>query len=259
MPRFAANLTTMFVEMPFLDRFGAAANAGFKGIEFLFPYDYSPAVLRRLIREAKLESVMFNCPAGDWSMGERGMACVPGRELEFRQSIDLAISYAIELGTRKMHVMAGIVPVEVDRSICLKTFIGNLRYAAERCAREGISVLIEAINTRDMPGYLLNLQADAYTICTTAGMPNIRMQMDCYHMQIQEGDLASKLRRYASMCGHIQIAGVPDRHEPCEGEVNYPFLMKLLDEIGYRGWVGCEYRPTKRTADGLGWFKHWSE
>lgn len=259
MPRFAANLTTMFAELPFLDRFRAAAEAGFRGIEFLFPYDYSPAVLRRHLRESRLESAMFNCPAGDWARGERGMACVPGRELDFRRSVDLAISYAVELGTRKIHVMAGIVPEGVDQTVCLNTFIENLRFAADRFAKEGMSVLIEALNTRDMPGYFLNLQADACAICTAANAPNIEMQMDCYHIQIQEGDLASKLRRYAPNCGHIQIAGVPDRNEPDRGEVNYPFLFKLLDEVGYKGWVGCEYRPTNRTADGLGWFERWSE
>lgn len=254
MPRFAANLSMMFNEVPFLDRFAAAAACGFKGVEFLFPYEYEPAVLLERIRKYELEIALFNMPPGNWAAGERGITCIPGREDEFHAGVEKALAYATILGTRRLHAMAGIAPQGADPAECKATLIANLRYAAAKLAGHGIALLLEAINTRDMPGFFVATQAESFAICTAADAPNLKMQMDCYHMQVMEGDLATKLRRYAPHCGHIQIAGAPERHEPDTGEVRYEYLFHLLDEIGYDGWVGCEYRPAAKTVDGLGWF-----
>ena len=244
----------MFNEVPFLDRFAAAAAAGFRGVEFLFPYDFPPEVVEQKLRENGLQNVLFNMPPGDFAAGERGIACLPGREDEFRAGVDKALVYAKRLGTPCVHAMAGIAPPDADRSTLRETFVANLSYAAPKLAAAGITLLIEAINTRDIPGFFLNTQAESFAIVTGINAPNLKMQMDLYHMQVVEGDLAIKLRRYAPQCGHIQIAGVPARNEPDTGEVNYPYLFALLDEIGYAGWIGCEYRPAGKTVDGLGWF-----
>jgi hydroxypyruvate isomerase len=255
MPKFAANLSMMFTEVPFLDRFAAAADAGFKGVEFLFPYEYSPEALAKTLRTHRLENVLFNMPPGDWAAGERGIASIPGREEEFRSGVTMALTYAATMGVVRLHAMAGIPPANADRAACKATLIANLRYAAEACATRNITLLLEAINNRDMPGFFVNTQAESHDICVAVNAPNLKMQLDCYHMQVMEGDLATKLRRYAPQCGHIQIAGTPERHEPDTGEVRYEFLFDLLDEIGYDGWVGCEYRPAGKTVDGLGWFR----
>ncbi len=245
----------MFNEVPFLDRFSAASAAGFQAVEFLFPYDYPPETVEQQLRGNRLENVLFNLPPGDWAAGERGITCIPGREAEFRAGVDKAIAYAQSLGTPRLHAMAGIAPAGADPRALRATFVSNLRYAAEKLAAQNLTLLIEAINTRDIPGFFLNLQAESYAICTEIGAPNLKMQMDLYHMQIMEGDLAVKLRRYAAHCGHIQIASAPDRHEPDGGEVNYPYLFQVIDEIGYKGWLGCEYKPAGKTVDGLGWFR----
>ena len=258
MPRFSANLTFLFTEVPFLDRFAAAATAGFRAVEFAFPYEHPPAAVAERLAAAHLENAVFNLPPGDWAAGERGLACLPGREDEFRQGVATALDYARALGTPRLHAMAGIVPPGASRAACEQTYIANLRYAAEALAPAGITLLIEPINTRDMPGYFLNTQAQASAICDEVGLPNIGMQMDCYHMQIVEGDIATKLRAYAARCGHVQIAGVPERNEPDTGELRYSYLFQLLDDIGYNGWIGCEYRPAGKTADGLAWFKPWA-
>ena len=255
MPRFAANLSFLFQEAPFLDRFAAAASAGFRAVEFMFPYDHAPAAVAGRLTAAGLENVLFNLPPGDWSAGDRGLACLPGREEEFRSSVATALTYAAALKTPRLHAMAGIVPPGATRAAYQSTYIANLRYAAEQLAAAGITLLIEPINTRDMPGYFLNTQSQAAEICATIALPNLKIQMDCYHMQIAEGDISTKLRRYATLCGHVQIAGVPERHEPDTGEINYPFLFRLLDDLGYEGWIGCEYRPAGKTLDGLGWLK----
>jgi hydroxypyruvate isomerase len=252
MPRFAANLSFQFQELPFLDRFAAAASAGFRAVEFMFPYDHPPAVLAERLNAAGLENILFNLYPGDWSASERGFACLPGREEEFRSSVATALSYAAALKTPRLHAMAGTVPAGATGVACESTYIANLRYAAEQLAPAGITLLIEALNTRDMPGYFLNTQAQAAEICAAVGLPNLKIQMDCYHMQIAEGDVATKLRRYSALCGHVQIAGVPDRHEPDTGEINYPYLFQLLDDLG------CEYRPAGKTLDGLGWLKPWA-
>jgi hydroxypyruvate isomerase len=253
MPKFAANLSMMFNEAPFLDRFAAAADAGFQGVEFLFPYEHPPEAIAAKLLENRLQNVLFNLPPGNWTAGERGIGCLPGREAEFLAGVEKALTYAQCLGTPRIHAMPGIAPAGVDRQTLRATFAANLRAAAETLAPHGISVMVEAINTRDIPGYFLNTQAESYALCTEIGAPNLKMQMDLYHMQIVEGDLAMKLRQYIAHCGHIQIAGVPARNEPDTGEVNYPYLFRLLDELGYDGWIGCEYRPAGKTVDGLGW------
>jgi len=255
MPRFAANLSMMFTEVPFLERFGAAAQAGFAGVEFLFPYEHPAQDIARELARHRLANVLFNLPPGDFKAGERGMASLPGREAEFAGSVDLGLTYAKALGTPRLHVMAGLLPTGADRSRHRATYVANLRRAAETAASAGVDLLIEPINTRDIPGYFLNSQAEAHAIREEVGAPNLKVQMDLYHAQIVEGDIAVKLRRYLPHVGHIQIAGVPERHEPDTGEVNYPYLFALLDELGYAGWVGCEYRPANGTLAGLGWFR----
>ena len=255
MPKFAANLTMMFNEVPFPARFAAAAAAGFKGVEFLFPYELPAPEVGRLLRDSGLANALFNLPPGDWSAGERGLTSLPGREADFRASVAVAIEYALALGTPTLHAMAGMLPAGADRQLHRDVYVENLRHAARELARHGRTLVIEPINTRDMPGYFLNTQADAHAIRAAVAEPNLKVQMDLYHAQIVEGDLAVKLKRYITDIGHIQIASVPDRHEPDDGEVNYPYLFRLLDELGYGGWVGCEYRPRGVTEDGLGWFR----
>jgi 2-dehydrotetronate isomerase len=255
MPKFAANLSMMFTEVPFLDRFACAADAGFKAVEFMFPYEYAPEVVRNHARAAGVEIAMFNMPAGDWSKGDRGIGCIPGREEEFRKGVEKAIAYATYLGTPRLHAMAGIPPQGADPAACRKTLIGNLKYAAEKLVKLDIMLLLEAINTRDMPGFFVSMQKDSCSICEAVGAPNMKMQMDLYHMQVMEGDLATKLKLYAPQCGHVQLAGCPERNEPDTGEIRYEYLYRLLDELGYNGWIGCEYRPAGKTSEGLGWFQ----
>lgn len=254
MPRFAANLSMMFNEVPFLDRFAAAAEAGFSAVEFLFPYDHPAETVATRAKQAGVEVVLFNTPAGDWAAGERGIACVPGREAEFRQGVEKALSYAEALGTRRLHAMAGIVPSGVDSTACRATLIENLNFAAGRTAAAGITLLLEAINTRDIPGFIVSTQKDSRAICEAVKAGPVKMQMDLYHMQVMEGDLATKLKLYMPHCGHIQIAGCPERNEPDTGEIRYEYLFRLLDELHYDGWLGCEYRPAGKTTAGLGWF-----
>jgi hydroxypyruvate isomerase len=259
MPKFAANLTMMFTEVPFPERFAAAARAGFKAVEFLFPYDHSPREVAQWLQENDLQNALFNLPPGDWAAGERGLASLPGREADFRASVDRALEYALALGTPRLHAMAGLLPAGADRDAHRRTYIDNLRHAARELAPHGRTLLIEPINPRDMPGYFLNSQADAHAVREAVGEPNLLVQMDFYHAQIVEGDLATTLRKHFAGIGHVQIAGVPDRHEPDDGEVNYAYLFRLLDELGYSGWVGCEYRPRGKTEAGLGWLKSWAE
>jgi 2-dehydrotetronate isomerase len=254
-PQFAANLTMMFNEVPFLQRFSAAAKAGFRAVEFLFPYEHRAEEIVQQLKANALENVLFNMPPGDWAGGERGIACLPGREAEFREGVIKAIGYAKALGTPRLHMMAGLVPAGADIDACRATYVANLRHACVEAAKHGIAVMIEPINTRDMPGYFLHTQADAHAIREEIGLANLKVQMDFYHVQVMEGDIAMKVRRWLPHIGHIQIAGVPERHEPDSGEVNYPYLFRLLDELGYAGWIGCEYRPAKGTIEGLGWMK----
>ena len=255
MANFAANLTMMFNEVPFPERFAAAARAGFKAVEFLFPYDYPVADVTRWLKDNGLKSALFNMPPGDWAAGERGIASLPGREAQFAAGVDTAIEYALSLGTPTIHAMAGLLPEGADREWHRSVYVDNLGLAAKKLARHGLTLVIEPINTRDMPGYFLNTQAEGHAIRKEIGEANLKVQMDFYHAQIMEGDLSVTLRNNFDGIGHIQIASVPERHEPDEGEVNYPHLFRLLDELGYAGWVGCEYRPRGKTEDGLSWFR----
>jgi hydroxypyruvate isomerase len=255
MPRFAANLSMMYQEVGFLDRFAAAAADGFRAVEFLFPYAHPAEAVAAALRASGVQNVLFNLPPGDWDRGERGMAALPGREAEFAASIDIALTYAAALDCPRLHVMAGIPAAGADRQACRATYVANLRLAASRAAAAGREILIEPINTRDIPGYFLNRQDEAQAIRAEVGAANLKIQFDLYHCQIVEGDLATKIRRDFAHIGHMQIAGVPERHEPDRGEVNYPFLFDLVDQLGYAGWIGCEYRPRAGTSAGLGWIK----
>ncbi|HEY2023539.1 2-oxo-tetronate isomerase [Paraburkholderia sp.] len=255
MPRFAANLSMMYTEHAFLDRFAAAARDGFKAVEFLFPYEFRAGELKARLDAQGLTQALFNAPPGDWNSGERGFASLPGREDEFKRSVETALDYARVLGNSKLHVMAGLIASDQSRDRHRDVYLKNLAYAAQAAQAEQITVVIEPINTRDIPGYFLNRQDDAQAICAEAGAPNLQVQFDCYHCQIVEGDLAMKLRRDMSGIGHIQVAGVPERHEPDIGELNYPYLFDLIDSLGYDGYIGCEYRPRAGTSAGLGWIR----
>jgi hydroxypyruvate isomerase len=248
----------MFNEVPFLQRFAAAADAGFTAVEFLFPYEHPAETIAAALRDNGLHNVLFNMPPGDWGAGERGIAALPSRQAEFRSGVATALTYAAALGTPCLHVMAGLLADGGDRAAARATFIANLRYACAEAATQGITILIEPINTRDIPGYFLNTQADAHAIREEVGASNLKVQMDFYHVQIVEGDIAMKVKQYLPHVGHIQIAGVPERNEPDTGEINYAYLFRLLDELHYTGWVGCEYRPAKGTVDGLGWFRQYA-
>ena len=257
MPRFAANLSMMYTEVPFLERFQAAARDGFEGVEFLFPYEHVAQDIATRLQDLGLTQALFNLPPGDWAAGERGMACHPGREAEFAAGLDIALTYAQATGCQRLHAMAGLLPAGVSIGMAHGVYVNNLRRAAERCAAQGITLLIEPINTRDMPGYFLNFQQQAHDIVFEVGAPNLKVQMDWYHCQIMEGDLCRRLEKHIDGVGHVQIAGVPDRHEPDEGEVNHPFLFDRLDALGFQGFVGCEYRPRAGTSDGLGWLRRY--
>jgi hydroxypyruvate isomerase len=277
MPRFAANLSMLYPELPFPERFGAAARDGFLGVEYLFPYAWPAAELAALLRTHGLSQVLFNAPPGGtdaagidaaWTRGDRGTACLPGREAEFRAGVALALDYAEVLDCPRIHLMAGLVPAGATREALRPTYVSNLRWAAAEAARRGREVLIEPINTRDIPGFFLNRQDEAHAVVAEVGAPNLKVQMDLYHCQIVEGDVAMKIRQYlpTGRVGHFQIAGVPERHEPDLGELNHPYLFRVIDEVaaqcGWDGWVGCEYRPSRGstpggTTAGLGWLSAW--
>jgi hydroxypyruvate isomerase len=247
----------MYPEHAFLDRFAAAARDGFKAVEFLFPYEYPAGEIRSRLEAHGLELALFNAPPGDWAGGERGIASLPGREAEFRASIAEALEYARVLGNRRLHVMAGLIAPGEDRARHHAVYLANLAHAAKEAAGLGITVVIEPINTRDIPGFFLNRQDEAHAVCAQVDARNLQVQMDLYHCQVVEGDLAMKIRRYIRGVGHMQIAGVPERHEPSLGEINYPFLFELIDSLGYAGWIGCEYRPRGGTSQGLEWVRPW--
>ena len=254
MPKFAANLTMLFNEVDFLDRFAAAREAGFTGVEYLFPYAYDKAALADRLSTHGLTQVLHNLPAGDWGAGERGIAVLPDRVEEFRAGVDTAIDYAKTLGCGQINCLAGIALEGVDRGELRRTFVENLKFAADRLGAEGIRLLIEPINTRDIPGFFLNRTDQAKAILDEVGSPNLFIQYDIYHMQIMEGDLAPTIAANLDRIAHIQLADNPGRHEPGTGEINYPFLFDHLDSIGYSGWIGCEYKPAATTTEGLGWF-----
>ncbi|GLK82114.1 hydroxypyruvate isomerase [Ancylobacter defluvii] len=253
MPRFAANLTMLFNEVPFLDRFEKAAAAGFTGVEYLFPYDFPVEELVAKLKANNLSQVLHNLPAGNWGGGERGIAIFPERVDEFRAGVDKAISYATALGCPQVNILAGIVPAGADRELLHNTFVNNLKYAAPRIKEAGLKLLIEPINTRDIPGFFLNYTKQAKAIIEEVGSDNLFIQYDIYHMQIMEGDLARTIEANLPLIAHVQLADNPGRNEPGTGEINYGFLFKHLDAIGYAGWVGCEYKPKGDTAAGLGW------
>jgi hydroxypyruvate isomerase len=256
MPRLSANLSFLFNELPFLDRFGAAARAGFRAVEFAFAYDVAPAGIAARLAEHGLECVLINAPPGDLDAGERGLASLPSRESDFAASIGQALGLASALRCPRIHVMSGVVPQEADpaeRALRRKTLVRNLREACVEAARRDVTLLIEALNPRDVPNYLFSTQAEAHAIREEVGAPNLEVQMDFYHTQIVEGDIARKLERWLPHIGHIQIAGVPGRHEPDIGEIGYAWLLRRVDELGYDGWVGCEYRPLRDTMSGLAW------
>ena len=254
MPNFAANLTMLYNEHDFVDRFAAAAADGFAAVEYLFPYPYKKELLAEKLKEHGLIQALHNMPAGDWAAGERGVACLPGREEEFRAGVISAIEYATALGCRRVNCLAGIPPKDVPAVEAKRTFVANLKHAAPEFAKAGIMLVIEAINTRDIPGFFLSRSAQAIEIMDEVGSDNLFLQYDFYHMQIMEGDLVPTFRRLKDRIGHVQIADTPGRNEPGTGEIHYPFVFAALDEAGYEGFVGCEYKPKGATSAGLGWF-----
>ena len=255
MPRFSANLSMLFGEHDFLDRFDAAARAGFKGVEYIGPYDHAPDVVAARLKKNGLTQVLFNLPAGDWGKGERGIAVLPDRVPEFRQGIAKAVTYAQALGCQQVNCLAGIAPAGADRKVLEDVFAENLAFAAEKLEQAGIRLLIEPINTRDIPGFFLNYSDQALALIDRVGSKNLFLQYDIYHMQIMEGDLARTIEANLSRIAHIQLADNPGRHEPGTGEINFAFLYEHLDRIGYAGWVGAEYKPKTGTEAGLGWFR----
>ncbi|MGG4773489.1 hydroxypyruvate isomerase [Paenalcaligenes sp. Me52] len=255
MPKFAANLTMLFNEVDFLDRFQAAAQAGFNAVEYLFPYDFDKQQLADLLKQHGLTQVLHNLPAGNWAAGERGIACLPDRVNEFKEGVARAIEYATALNCKQVNCLAGLVPAGLDKAVAHKTFVENLRYAAAELKAVNIRLLIEPINSFDMPGFFLNYTAQAAAILDEVGSDNLFIQYDIYHAQRMEGELANTIKAHQSRIAHIQLADNPGRNEPGTGEINYPWLFRYLDQIGYDGWVGCEYKPAGVTTDGLGWIK----
>lgn len=252
MPRFAANLTMMFNEWSFLDRFQAARDAGFTAVEFLFPYEHPPEAVAKALQSAQLEQALFNMPPGDWAAGERGLAALAGREQEFAKGVETALIYAEATGVRRLHMMAGLAD-RYDRA-CAALYEKNLLLACKALAEKGLDLVIEPINGRNMPGYFLNDVDWAHALIKRLVQPNLKLQFDLYHCQIIHGDVTMRLREMMPETGHIQIASVPSRHEPDSEELNYPFLFDELDRLGYAGFVGCEYIPRNGTLAGLGWF-----
>ncbi len=253
MPRLAANLSMMFNEVPFLDRFEAAAKAGFKAVEFLFPYEFPAAVLRARLDAAGLQQVLFNMPPGDWAAGERGLASLPGRAQEFRDNVKIALDYATTLGCPLIHCMAGIPPAGTSPVTAAALFAANLAWAGEHAKAAGVRLAIEPINHRDMPGYHLNTLAQGAAIVDAIGVDRIGLQFDVYHCQTTEGDITKRLEKLLPVVAHMQIADVPLRNEPGTGEIGWDYVFRRIDELGYTGWVGCEYRPAGDTVAGLAW------
>ncbi len=255
MPKFCANLSMLFTEYDFLTRFDKAAQAGFTGVEYLFPYAFGKDEIVDCLNRNGLTQVLHNLPAGDWDAGERGIACLPDRVEEFKAGVEQAIDYANALGCKQVNVLAGIAPNDQSAELIKQTFLDNINYAATKLRAHGIKLLIEAINTRDIPGFYVTSTQQTLDLIQASGNDNINVQYDIYHMQIMEGDLAPTMKQHLSMINHIQLADNPGRHEPGTGEINYPFLFSYLDEIGYDGWIGCEYKPKTTTQAGLGWLK----
>ncbi|MCE1182788.1 MAG: hydroxypyruvate isomerase [Rhodocyclales bacterium] len=256
MPKFAANLSFLFTEVPFSERFACAAAAGFAGVEYLFPYDWPAKQVARWLAAAGVKQVLFNLSPGDWLAGERGLTCLPGRQDEFAASVEQALIYAQTLDCQRVHCMAGLRPAGVDEAELEAIYVANLRYAADRLAKAGVTVMIEPINSRiDMPGYWLDDVQKGFRLLQAVDRKNVKLQLDLYHAQIIQGDLARTIEANLPHIGHIQIADNPGRHEPGSGEIHYPYLFDLLDRLGYTGWVGCEYKPLTTTEAGLGWLR----
>jgi hydroxypyruvate isomerase len=266
MPKFAANLHYLFTELPFLDRFEAAARAGFRGVEFQVPYDHPVEVLRDRLETHGLKMVLFDAPMGDWAAGDRGLACLPGREAEFEAGLPRVVEYGLGLGCDTVHFMAGVIAGDVRYKDCETTYVHNLRLACDYLARHDMHVVIEPINarfgdvqggpaytTQGMRSYFLNRSDQARRFLEMVQRANLWLHLDIYHMQLTEGHLSETIRANIDRVRHFQMAGVPGRHEPDVGEIHYPYLFDLLDALGYAGWVGCEYRPRGGTEDGLGW------
>lgn len=254
MPKFAANLTMLFGELPFLERFAAAKAAGFSGVEYLFPYDFEKAVLREQLQQHGLTQVLHNLPAGNWAAGERGIAILPDRVDEFRDGVLRTIDYATALDCHQVNCLVGVAPSDADPLELNEVLLKNLRFAAAALGRERIRLLIEPINTLDIPGFFLSRTEQALQIISDVGSDNLFIQYDIYHMQVMEGDIARTLQKHLDRIAHVQLADNPGRNEPGTGEINYPFLFRCLDRIGYRGWIGCEYKPTTTTAESFGWY-----
>ncbi|RFB80915.1 hydroxypyruvate isomerase [Methylovirgula sp. 4M-Z18] len=255
MTKFSANLSMLFLEVPFLERFGAAKKAGFHGVEYVSPYEFGAEEIAKLLSEHQLEQVLFNLPAGDWGKGERGIACHPDRVEEFRAGVDKAITYAKALQCPQVNCLAGIVPTDVSAADARATLVSNLRFAAERLQAAGILLLLEPINHYDIPGFCVTKSAQGISIMDEVGSANLKLQYDIYHMQRMEGELANTAQKLLPRIAHIQLADNPGRNEPGTGEINYPFLFAHLARIGYAGWIGCEYKPKGGTNAGLGWMK----
>ena len=255
MPRFAANLSMLFTEVPFLDRFERARRAGFEGVEFLFPYAFPAAEIKARLQANGLALALFNTPAGDWEKGERGLACLPDRIDDFRRGVAQAIEYATALGAPQVHCMAGLAPAGATDADLRRTYVANLRHAAAEFGRAGLRAVIEPINAYDIPGYYLNRTAQALSVMDEVGAANLLLQYDIYHAQRSEGELAATMEKHLARIGHMQLADNPGRHEPGSGEIHYPFLFGHIDRIGYTGWIGCEYKPAGKTEDGLAWFE----
>ena len=253
MPRFSANLTFLYQELGFLDRFSAAARDGFPAVEYVGPYDHPPETVAETLRANGLAQALFNLPAGDWDAGERGIGCLPDRRAEFRDSVETAIAYGRVLGCPKINCLAGLAPADADRAELEAVLVENLKYAAPRLAAAGIRLLLEPINTRDMPTFFVNTTHHAERILDAVGSPNLFIQYDIYHAQVMQGDLMPTYARLKHRIAHIQIADNPGRHEPGTGEINYGFVLGELDRLGYDGFVGCEYKPVAGTSEGLGW------
>jgi hydroxypyruvate isomerase len=255
MPRFAANLSMLFTEVPFLERFERAARAGFGSVEFLFPYAHTPGEVAARVKGNRLKVVLHNLPAGDWDAGERGIACLPDRVDEFRAGVGKAIEYATALGVPQLNCLAGKVPLGASDEMLRKTFVANLKFAASELKKANLKLLIEPINTYDIPGFYLNRTAQAISVMDEVGADNLFLQYDIYHAQRSEGELAATIEKHLARIAHVQVADNPGRHEPGSGEINYAFLFAHLDRLGYRGAIGCEYKPASSTEAGLGWLE----
>jgi len=253
MPRFAASLTMMFGEVPFLDRFERAAAAGFEAVEYMFPYEYDARVIKEKLARYGLTQALHNLPGGNWAEGDRGIGCLPDRVEEFRSGVETAIAYATTLGCTQLNCLAGVWPPALDATDARDTLIRNLQYAAPRLEAAGIKLLLEAVNTRDIPGFCVSHTAQALEVIDAVGSDNVFLQYDVYHMQVMEEDLAPTIERHVKRIAHIQIADTPGRHEPGTGEIDYPFLLAFIDRLGYSGWIGCEYKPATSTEASLGW------